>query len=115
MVSDGTLEQIINVDMIGTLGNLKTTSKADLVTAINDNHDKVLESGGYGVISGLNVVAQATPNMSVFVNSGVVHLVDGKRFEISEINSLPITTADPTNSRVDIVYVSSDGVVTTRF
>lgn len=37
MANDGTLSQIINVDMIGTLSNLQTTSKSNLVSAINEN------------------------------------------------------------------------------
>lgn len=36
MVEDGTLAQILNVEMIGTLSNLTTTDKTDLVSAINE-------------------------------------------------------------------------------
>lgn len=36
MVTDGTLAQIINVDMIGVLENLKTGNKTNLVSAINE-------------------------------------------------------------------------------
>lgn len=36
MADDGTLAQIINVEMIGTLSNLTTTNKTDLVNAINE-------------------------------------------------------------------------------
>ena len=36
MADDGTLAQIINVEMIGTLSNLTTEDKTDLVSAINE-------------------------------------------------------------------------------
>ena len=36
MAGDGTLAQIINVEMIGDLSNLTTTDKTDLVSAINE-------------------------------------------------------------------------------
>lgn len=36
MAGDGTLAQIINVEMIGTLSNLTTTDKSDLVSAVNE-------------------------------------------------------------------------------
>lgn len=36
MADDGTLAQIINVEMIGTLNNLTTTDKTDLVHAVNE-------------------------------------------------------------------------------
>lgn len=36
MADDGTLAQIINVEMIGTLNELVTTDKTDLVSAINE-------------------------------------------------------------------------------
>lgn len=36
MAEDGTLAQIINVEMIGSLSNLNTTDKSNLVSAINE-------------------------------------------------------------------------------
>lgn len=43
MSSDGTLAQIINVDMIGSLSNLKTNFKGNLVGGINENTDSINE------------------------------------------------------------------------
>ena len=43
MADDGTLAQIINVEMIGTLSNLTTTDKSDLVSAINEVNANVDE------------------------------------------------------------------------
>lgn len=37
MSTDGTLSQIINVGVVGTLSNLTTSNKTDLVSAINEN------------------------------------------------------------------------------
>lgn len=69
------------------------------------------ESTGYGIISGLNVSAQATPNMTVSVASGTVHMPDGKRFTPASNNALAITASDATKPRTDIVYVSDTGVI----
>ena len=41
MADDGTLAQIINVEMIGTLSNLTTTDKTDLVHAVNEVNTNV--------------------------------------------------------------------------
>jgi hypothetical protein len=69
------------------------------------------ESTGYGVISGIQVTAQTTPNMTAQVTAGVVHMHDGKRFAISSLSALAIDAADAINPRIDLVYVDSGGVV----
>lgn len=77
MAEDGTLEQIINVEMIGSLSNLLTTDKTSVVNAINEvetnieklnftvfnDYELTAEYGSatinYGYDGGLNVASNA--------------------------------------------------------
>lgn len=65
------------------------------------------ESTGYGIVSG------CTPSISgltVTVGAGVVHLAGGTRKEI-EVTNITLDNADSTNPRIDLVYITADGVV----
>lgn len=44
MVLDGTMDQIVNTNITGTLSNLNTTNKSNLVSAINEVNDKAGKS-----------------------------------------------------------------------
>lgn len=103
---------------IGDISQLKTANKITVVDAVNEIYDSVelsytkdLESTGYGVISGLTVVAQAIPAMSVNVSSGILHMESGLRLTPTGNSVLSITTADITNPRIDIVYVNTDASI----
>lgn len=69
----------------------------------------LVELVGYGVITGLEVLVQTTPNMTVKVNAGIVYMSDGTRIAFSGNDSIPISPADAENPRVDIIYINSDG------
>lgn len=71
------------------------------------NLNVLLESTGYGIIRGGNV---AVSNMTATVNELVVHMPDGKRCERAQ-TAITIQTADATNPRIDLIYLSSTGVV----
>lgn len=77
----------------------------------DDIQTQILESTGYGVISGLSVMSQSTPNMSVLVKSGLVYMPNGQRINFPTDITVPITTADTTRPRTDIVYINSNGVI----
>ena len=65
------------------------------------------ESTGYGIVSG------CTPTISgltVTVANGIVHLADGTRKELSATN-ITLDSADSTNPRIDLVYITSAGEV----
>lgn len=70
-----------------------------------------LESTGSGVISGLTVTTQSTPDMTVNVASGIVHMPNGTRLTPTGNSALTITTADTTNPRIDIIYVNTDSTI----
>ena len=132
--------QILNSTQLGELltdvgdrTTLTTINKINLVNAINETVNEIsllsgtsgivekanksvvdtylVESTGYGIISGLSVSAQATPNMTVNVASGIVYMPDGKRFTPIANTALAVTTADTTKPRTDIAFLSSLGVI----
>lgn len=75
--------------------------------------DQILtEKTGYGVVSGLYVSAQSTPDMTVKVSAGVYYKSDGTRYAPAAVASVAITPADVTNPRIDIIYLSSAGAIT---
>ncbi len=73
------------------------------------NIEDLLESTGYGVISGLMVSAKSS--MSVNVDSGIVYMPNGVRLEITGNNDLAINIADAVNPRIDVVYINNDGTI----
>ncbi|MCE5342313.1 MAG: phage baseplate upper protein [Eubacteriales bacterium] len=85
---------------------LQTAGAANVAAAL-----AIVEKAGYGIISGLAVAAQSTPNMTVNVASGVLYKADGTRQAPTANAALAVTAADATNPRIDIVYISSAGVV----
>lgn len=81
----------------------------DIGTEINSN---IIENIGYGVHAGLDTLASATADMNVHVQSGVIYMPDGQRFQFDSVTTIAITAADATNPRKDIIFVDSAGVIT---
>lgn len=96
---------------VGDKTNLTTTDKTNLVNAINELLTQIKEKTSYGVVSGLTVTAQDTPDMTVNVSSGVIYMQNGDRFEVGT-DVITVDTADTTNARKDIIYVNSTGGIT---
>ncbi len=102
-----------HVPIMADGSNLQNGSVAErsLTQDIQDKIESVPESTGYGVISGLGVTAQSTPNMSVLVNSGRAHMpVSSKRVNLTSSTTIPITASDALKPRTDIVYINASGV-----
>lgn len=74
-------------------------------------NSKVNELTTYGVVSGLEVSAQSTPDMTVKCSAGVVYMPNYTRYSISTVASLAIDAADATYGRIDLVYINSSGIV----
>ena len=74
-------------------------------------HQYLVEATGYGIVSGLQVKAQSTPNMTVSIEGGTVHMKNGTRIVIAAIAALTIAKADATNPRIDSIYVDGTGNV----
>lgn len=64
---------------------------------------------GDGVLSGLGVSAQVTPNMTVAVAAGQVRIGGYFPYEVGE--NVTIATADTTNDRIDLIVIDYNGVV----
>jgi hypothetical protein len=82
----------------------------NLVDAINELLTQIKEKTSYGVVSGLEVTAQETPDMSVNVSEGIIYMQDGERFEV-EADTMNVMEADADNPRIDIIYINGTGVV----
>lgn len=70
-------------------------------------NEYLAESTGYGIVSGCE---PSISGLTVKVGAGVVHLADGTRKEIAQTNIM-LDAADPTNPRIDLVYIDSTGTV----
>ena len=99
----------MKTDMLGSAVLATTAPKSK--EAINELVQDLLESTGYGVVSGGVVTAQSTPNMTVQVSACTLKTATGARQVVSANAALAVTTADTTNPRKDIVYVDSTGVI----
>lgn len=65
------------------------------------------ESTGYGIVSGCEPTISG---LTVTVGAGIVHLADGTRKELAQ-TSVTLDSADPSNPRIDLVYIDSTGTV----
>lgn len=70
-------------------------------------NEYLAESTGYGIVSGCE---PSISGLTVKVGAGVIHLADGTRKEIVQTN-ITLDAADPTNPRIDLVYIDSTGIV----
>lgn len=77
------------------------------VANIDSLEKSLAESTGYGIVSGC---APSIGGLTVTVGAGIVHLADGTRKEIAQTN-ITLDAADPTNPRIDLVYIDSTGAV----
>ena len=85
---------------------------AEIGASLATLNARLTEKTDYGVLSGLVVGAQDTPDMTVKVSAGIAYLSTGTRYAPTAVASISVTAADATNPRVDIVYLSTAGVVT---
>ena len=93
---------------------LRLASNGELQTAVNVLSDGIVstntalaESTGYGIVSGCE---PSINDLTVTVSTGVIHTADGRRVEVPEQN-ITLDAADPTNPRIDLVYIDSTGAV----
>lgn len=66
---------------------------------------------GYRIISGCEVTAQGSPDLSVHVAAGVIRPGDSSRVAVVA-DDLVVDAADATDFRIDIISVSNTGVLT---
>ena len=97
MATDGTFDQIINTNITGSLSNLETSTKTNLVSAINEVNTKANE---IGTLSNL----ETTDKTDVV---SAINEVDGK---IGDLDDL--TTVVKTDVVSAINSLNNDGVIT---
>lgn len=66
---------------------------------------------GVGVVSGCEVTAQGSPDMTVAIASGTIRIASGAQVAVTSGNGT-IGTADATNPRIDLVSASDSGTKT---
>ena len=79
----------------------------DTAALLEQNNLYHVETTGYGIVSGCE---PSISGLTVTVGAGIVHLADGTRKEIVQTN-ITLDNADPTNPRIDLVYIDSTGTV----
>jgi hypothetical protein len=72
----------------------------------------LLEKLGYGLLYGMEVTAQDTPDMTVNMSAGVYHKADGTRQDVIALTSQVIQPADTVEDRIDLIYKNAAGVAT---
>ena len=75
-------------------------------------HNQLLEKTSYGVLSGLEVTAQSTPDMTVNMSAGVYYKADGTRQDVLALTSQVVPAADTVEDRIDLIYKNAAGVAT---
>jgi len=68
-----------------------------------------VEATGYGIISGGEVTFSG---LTYSTDTCVVHMPSGKRYSIAAVTDQAIAAADTINPRIDLIYISSSGVIT---
>lgn len=100
LIGDGTIETLINDTIIGGVNGRITNAELAFE-----------EVTGRGVISGLNVLQQSNPDMTVLISAGVSHLYNGKRYTLLE-NATTTIDAPDLYPRIDIIFINSGGILT---
>ena len=72
---------------------------------------QIVEATGYGIISGGQVTAQGTPDMTVSISECVAHMPSGLRSNFSSIASMQIDEASTTSNRLDLIYLTPDNII----
>jgi hypothetical protein len=117
--NSSTGSMIVNVTYIGgsgtfadwtvSLSGAPGASTTDISTALTE----IVESTGYGIISGGAVTAQSTPNMTVSVAASIAHMPSGARFTPAAVSALAINAADTVLPRIDLIYLAAaNGAIT---
>jgi hypothetical protein len=101
LLGDGTIETLLNDELLGNVENDVVASELSIV-----------ESTGKGIVNGFEVLQQASPDMSVLVSAGTSHLYNGKRYAKLINTPIIINPAHITYPRIDIIYINGLGELT---
>lgn len=106
LVEDGTMDQLLNTNLTGSLSNLTTTVKTNLVAAINevDSHADT-NAASIGTLSDLTTTAKS--NLVASVNE-----VNTKASTVGNLNSLTTTNKDNVVAAINEVNNIASGITT---
>lgn len=107
-----TITGTITVGAGGSIDTTIETTQALLAATIAEIQARFVEGIGTGVYTGLVVAQQTVANMTVKISAGTVYMADGRRYAIAAKASQAVTAAHATLARIDIIYVSTAGVIT---
>ena len=106
------LEETLATVIAGGIPDHASTHAPGGDDELTDIYAAFAMTGNYGVFTGCGVTAQSTPDQTVRVAAGSILTPEGKRYVIDAVPALAATNANSVYPRIDIVYVSSAGVVT---
>lgn len=85
--------------------NLNAEKLNGLVEADFVKTPSIRDLTGFGVDTGMKVIAQTIPNMTVRITSGVAYTASGKRFAYSGTDSIPLQQPSMNYDRLDVIYI----------
>ena len=105
-----------------TSTSLVTNLNSQMVNSVKEpqlaKNTSINELGGMGIYSGIQVQAQAVPNMTVQLTAGTVYTNTGMRISVSSGGSYAFASPSVTYNRIDSIYVqgssagANEGVIT---
>ncbi|WP_274362760.1 hypothetical protein [Paenibacillus thermotolerans] len=102
---DGTLQTNLNSEFLNGHSDSYFAPQEQLDAQKAETNSRHAENIGYGVQSGLNVLASGTPDRNVHIQTGVAYLPDGSRKVYSTVTDIQLQAADATNPRKDMIYI----------
>lgn len=94
----------INDDESKTLANYKAQNDTNIL----DIYGVLGETIGNSIDSGLQVLQQNNPNMTIQVTDGAIRKIDGTKLNIIGKNLITIDASSSSQPRKDIIYLESD-------
>ena len=70
--------------------------------------EQFLEATGYGIISGGQVTAKITPDMTVAVSASIGHMPSGERVVVPDVPTMQIEAASTSSNRLDLLYMNKN-------
>jgi hypothetical protein len=98
LISAGTGQPTITDGRESTPNLITDVRKMRPINFLHDN----------GVESGLAVVQQSTPNMTVQVGTGYAYTLSGKRYAYPSVTNLTVQAASPSLNRIDVVFIKGE-------
>jgi len=110
-MTQGTTNKYVSASELTVLQATSGTNTGDQDLSGKADIESIAALSSGGVISGGLVEAQDTPDQTVAVSACYIVTPEGKYYVVSANSALAADAADATNQRIDIVYITSAGVL----